>query len=127
MTWTERVGDFAATVALLLINLGRIVTLFVRVAATTLDRFVTNLAERSEAGITRNGTSARAWVGLPAAVAWGAAAIALRAASVVTVFLRQVAETGDDFLRALVEGGEGGAAPAPGVGPASGPTAPGVT
>src|SRR5579884_1289782 len=106
MTWTERVGDVATTVALLLVNLGRIVTLLVRVAATTLDRFVTNLAERGESGITRSGTSARSWVGLPAAVAWGVAAIALRGLSVVTVFTRQVAETADDFLRTLVDGTE---------------------
>jgi hypothetical protein len=112
MTWTDRVGDFAATVALLLVNLGRIVTLFVRVAASAADRFVTNLAERGETGITRNGTSARAWVGLPAAVAWGAAAIVLRAVSVATVFARQVAETADDFLRTLVDD-SAASAPAP--------------
>lgn len=106
MTWTERVGDFATTVALLLVNLGRIVTLLVRVAATTLDGFVTNLAERGESGITKSATSARSWVGLPAAVAWAAAAIVLRALSVVTVFTRQVAETADDFLRTLVDGTE---------------------
>jgi hypothetical protein len=122
MTWTERVGDFAATVALLLVNLGRIVTLFARVAATALDGFVTNLAERGETGITR-GTTARAWVGLPAAVAWGVAAIVLRALSVVTVFVRQVTETSDDFLRALT--GENGylAAPAPEDSPTGGQAA----
>ena len=114
MTWTERVGDVATTVALLLVNLGRIVTLFVRVATTALDRFVTNLAERGESGMAGSGTSARSWVGLPAAVAWGAAAIVLRALSVVTVFARQVAETADDFLRSLTDDGTApGPAPAP--------------
>jgi hypothetical protein len=124
MTWTERVGDVAKTVALLLVNLGRIVTLLVRVAATTLDRFVTNLAERGESGITKSGTSASSWVGLPAAVAWGVAAIVLRALSVGTVFTRQVAETADDFLRTLVDGAEpaptapqGGPQGAPAAGP----------
>lgn len=103
MTWTQRVGDFAANVALLLINLGRIVTLLLRVLADKLDRFVTNLAQRSEGGIGRVGTQARSWVSLPAAVAFGAAAIALRALSVATVFARQITETADEFLRALAE------------------------
>jgi hypothetical protein len=117
MTWTERVGDVATTTALLLVNLGRIVTLFVRVATSALDRFVTNLAERGESGIAKSGTSGPSWVGLPAAVAWGAAAIVLRALSVVTVLARQVAETADDFLRTLTDDG-----PAPG--PAPSPASP---
>jgi hypothetical protein len=121
MTWTERVGDVATTVALLLINLGRIVTLFVRFATTAIDQFVTNLAERSESGIRRNGTSARAWVGLPAAVAWGAAAIVLRSVSVVTVFARQVSETADDFLRTLTEEGPVPSPTAPQAGPVGTP------
>jgi hypothetical protein len=114
MTWTERVGDVATTIALLLINLGRIVTLFVRVATTALDRFVTNLAERGESGIAKSGASGRSWVGLPAAVTWGAAAIVLRSLSVVTVLARQIAETGDDFLRTLTDDGTAlGPAPTP--------------
>ena len=114
MTWTERVDDVATTTALLLVNLGRIVTLFVRVATSALDRFVTNVAERGESGIAKNGTSDPSWVGLPAAVPSGAAAIVLRALSVVMVLARQVAETADDFLRTLTDDGpEPGPAPSP--------------
>lgn len=112
MTWAERVGDFATNVALVIINLGRLVTLLLRVAAELLDRFVTNLAERSEGGISAVGATARSWVSLPTAVFWGIAAIVLRAASVVTVFARQATETVDDFLRTLAEEATAGPATA---------------
>jgi len=101
MTWAERVGDLATNLALIVINLLRIFTLVFRIAAEKLDTFVTNLAERSEGGISRTGRGGSGWISLPAAVAWGVAAVILRAASVVTVFLRQVTATVDEFLEAL--------------------------
>lgn len=103
MTWAERVGDLATQLALVLINFGRIFTLILRVATDKIDAFVTNLAERGEGGITPTGSLGRVWVSLPAAVAWGVAAIVLRTASIVTVFARQLAVTLDEFLRALAE------------------------
>jgi hypothetical protein len=104
MTWAERVGDLATSVALVLINLARVVTYLVRIAADKLDDFVTGLAERSEGGISRSAQpTTRVWVGIIAQVAWGIAAIVLRTASVITVFVRQAATTVDEFFRALAE------------------------
>lgn len=103
MSWAERVGDLFTNIALVVINALRIVTVPVRVAAEKIDELVTNLAERSESGISRTEASARAWVGIVAQVAWGIAAIVLRLISVVTVFVRQVVTTVDEFLRALAE------------------------
>ncbi|MFQ5516387.1 MAG: hypothetical protein ACE5E8_02335 [Acidimicrobiia bacterium] len=109
MTWAERVGDLATNVALVLVNAARIVTVPVRVLAEKLDQLVTNLAERSETGISRSSAPGRSWVSIVAQVAWGVAAVALRILSVATVFVRQVATTLDDFLRTLAEGDRTGA------------------
>ncbi len=115
MTWAERVGDLATQLALVLINFGRIFTLIVRVAADKLAGFITGLAERSEGGISPTGSLGRVWASLPAAVAWGVAAIVLRTASIATVFTRQLAVTLDEFLRALAEEqGPGATGPTPG-------------
>ena len=103
MTWAERVGDLATTFAIVLINFGRIFTLIFRVLTKQIDGLVTNLAEKSESGISPTGTTAKSWVSLPAAVAYGVAAIVLRTVSIVTVFARQITETVDEFLRSLAE------------------------
>jgi hypothetical protein len=103
MTWAERVGDLATTFAIVLINFGRIFTLIFRVLTKQIDSLVTNLAEKSESGISPTGTTAKSWVSLPAAVAYGVAAIVLRTVSIVTVFARQITETVDEFLRSLAE------------------------
>jgi len=111
MTWAERVGDLATNIVLVIINFLRIFTLLLRIAAEWIDRFVTSLAERSEGGISRTGSSGNAWISLPASVAWGIAAVLLRAASVITVFVRQITATVDGFLEALA--GESGGEPEP--------------
>lgn len=107
MTWAERVGDLATNVVLVIINSLRIFTLLLRIAAEWIDRFVTSLAERSEGGINRTGPTGSAWISLPASVAWGIAAILLRAASVITVFVRQITATLDGFLEALAAEADG--------------------
>jgi hypothetical protein len=108
MTWAERVGDLATNVVLVLINFLRIFTLIVRIAAEKIDGFVINLAERSEGGIRSTGTGASTWIALPASVAWGIAAVILRALSVITVFIRQITTTLDEFLEALTAETDGG-------------------
>ncbi len=125
MTWAERFGDLATNVALVVINAVRIVTLLLRIAAEKVDGFVTALAERGEEGISRTSTSGRAWIALPAAVAWGLAAILLRALSVVTVLARRAAFTLDEFLRVLAEG-EGPEPRGPSGERSTSPTTPGV-
>ncbi len=104
MTWAERVGDLATNVALVGINLARIFTLAASILATKVDDLVTSLGERSENGLARTDTAAGTWVHLPAAVLWGIAAIGLRLISIVTVFVRQLANAADDFFRTLAEG-----------------------
>lgn len=106
MTWAERVGDLATNVALVFINFFRIFSLVARIAAGRLDSFVTALAETSEGGIRRQETPGTAWTRLPAAVLWGVASVFLRLLSIVTVFLRQLTFTLDEFLRVLAEGEE---------------------
>ena len=104
MTWAERVGDLATTLALVLINFGRIFTLIFRVLTKQIDSLITNLAEKSESGISAaTGASMGSWVRMPAAVAYGVAAIILRTVSIATVFARQMTETVDEFLRSLAE------------------------
>ena len=105
MTWAERFGDLATNVALVLINAVRIVTLPVKLAADKIDGIVTTLSEKGEDGIKpTNKTGTTSWVGLPAAVLWGVAAITLRTLSIVTVLVRQLATTVDDYMRILAEG-----------------------
>lgn len=105
MTWAERVGDLATNVALVLINFARIFSLLLRILTEKLDEFVTGLGERSESGLMRTATpGGNTWIGLPAAVLWGVAAVLLRALSIVTVFARQLFAAIDEFFRVLAEG-----------------------
>jgi hypothetical protein len=105
MTWSERVGDLATNIILVLVNAIRILTLAMRILARILDGLVTSLGERSEQGLSRTGVASGAeWLQLPARVAWGIAAVALRVISIATVFLRQATEAIDEFFRVLAEG-----------------------
>jgi hypothetical protein len=105
MTWAERFGDLATNVALVLINAVRIVTLPLKLAAIAVDGIVTTLSEKGEDGIKpTNKAGTTSWIGLPAAVLWGVAAITLRTLSIVTVLVRQLATTVDDYMRILAEG-----------------------
>ncbi|MBI4305437.1 MAG: hypothetical protein HY678_03870 [Chloroflexi bacterium] len=103
MTWAERVGDLSKSVALLFINLGRVFTLAVRIAAELLDRLVVNLAERGEEGIRPLQANAKAYISIPTTVAWLSVSIVLRVASIATVLARQATTTADEFLRHLAE------------------------
>ena len=107
MTWAQRVGDLLTSAALVVIGLARLFTFLARVLAQKVDELLVALGERSEAGLSRTEASREAWLRLPAAVLWGVAAILLRALSVVTVFLRQLTATVDDFFRVLAEGETG--------------------
>lgn len=122
MTWADRFGDLVTNVVLVVISAIRIVTLLLAIAAEKVDGFVTALAERSEGGISRTTESLQGWLRLPATVAWGIAAIILRALSVVTVFVRQATATVDEFFLVLAEGdGLSPTPPTQGGGPESGP------
>jgi len=121
MTWAERVGDLATTVVLVFINFIRLFTIPLRLAAQAVDGLVVNLAELSERGIRPAAevpvlTGWRSWVQAFASVLLGIAWIILRLVSIVTVFVRQLTATVDDFFRALAE------APAPPAAPPAAPT-----
>jgi len=107
MTWSDRVGDLATQIALVFINIARVFTVVVRLAAEKGDGFITALAERSEQGIRPSEPRQVGWTRLVAAVFWGIAAVVLRLASIATVFVRQLATTVDDFFRVLAEGEAG--------------------
>lgn len=106
MTWAERVGDLATRLTLVVLTAIRIVTELVRLVFVTLDRFVTDLGERSEGGLRNLDTSDRAWVKLPGIVLLGIAFVILQFLAIFTVLFRQAATKLNDFVVGLAEGDE---------------------
>ncbi len=106
MTWAERVGDLATRIVLVFLTALRIVTELIRLFAVTLDRFVMDVAERSEAGLERAEATERAWVRLPGAVLLGLALVLLEFLTIFTVLFRQAATKVNDFVVGLAEGEE---------------------
>ena len=113
MTWAERVGDLATRLTLTVLLAVRILTEILRLIFVTLDRFVMELGELSEAGLRRTEAAERAWVRLPGAVLLGIAFLILQFLAIFTVLLRQAATKINDFIVGLAEGEERitGAAP----------------
>lgn len=115
MTWAERVGDLATRLALVILAAVRIVTELLRLLFVTLERFVMDLGERSEAGLQRTETVDRAWVRLPGSVLLGIAFVVLQFLAIFAVFFRQASTKLNDFVVGLAEGEErimgGSAAP----------------
>ena len=106
MTWAERVGDLASRLVLVVLTGLRIITELLRLVFVTLDRFVMELGEQSEAGLRRTEASERAWVRLPGAGLLGIALVVLQLLAVFTVLLRQAATKLNDFIVGLAEGEE---------------------
>jgi hypothetical protein len=106
MTWAERVGDLASRLTLVVLTAIRIITELLRLIFVTLDRFVMDLGERSEAGLERAGESEQAWVRLPGLVLLGLALVILQFLAIFTVLLRQAATKVNDFIIGLAEGEE---------------------
>lgn len=106
MTWAERVGDLATRLMLVILMAIRIVTEFFRLLAVTLERFVMDLGERTEAGLQRTEAAERAWVRLPGSVLLGLAFALLQLLAIVTVLFRQAATKVNDFVVGLAEGEE---------------------
>lgn len=115
MTWVERVGDLASRLTLVVLTAVRIVTELLRLIFVTLDRFVMDLGELSEAGLQRTEASERAWVRLPGSVLLGIGFVVLQFLAIFTVLLRQAAAKVNDFVVGLAEGEERitGVAPEP--------------
>jgi hypothetical protein len=99
----------------------RIVTELLRLIFVTLDRFVTDLGERSEGGLRRMEVAERAWVRLPGSVLLGLAFVVLSFLAIFTVLFRQAATKLNDFVVGLAEGEQRitGAPPAPTSAPGS--------
>jgi len=104
MTWAERVGDLATQLTLVFLTALRIITELLRLIFVTLDRFVMDLGERSEAGLRRTEASERAWVRLPGVVLLGIALVLLQFLAIFTVFFRQAATKLNDLIVGLAEG-----------------------
>lgn len=106
MTWAERIGDLATRLTLVVLTAIRIVTELIRLVFVTLDRFVTDLGERSEGGLRNLDTSDRAWVKLPGIVLLGIAFVILQFLAIFTVLFRQATTKLNDFVVGLAEGDE---------------------
>lgn len=106
MTWAERVGDLATRLALVILTAMRIVTELLRLIFVTLERFVTDLGERSEVGLQRTETVERTWVRLPGSVLLGIAFVLLQFLAIFAVFFRQASTKLNDFIVGLAEGEE---------------------
>jgi len=78
MTWAERVGDLATRLALVILTAMRIVTELLRLFFVTVESFIMDLGERTEAGLQRTETADRAWVRLPGSVLLGIAFLVLQ-------------------------------------------------
>jgi len=106
MTWAERVGDLATRLALVILTAMRIVTEILRLLFVTVERFIMDLGERTEAGLQRTETADRAWVRLPGSVLLEIAFLVLQFLAIFAVFFRQAATKLNDFIVGLGEGEE---------------------
>lgn len=106
MTWAEMVGDLATRLTLVFLTAIRIFTELLRLIFVTLDKFVMDLALRSEAGLRRSETSERAWVRLPGTVLLGLALAIVLFLAIFTVLFRQAATLLNSFIVGLAEGEE---------------------
>ena len=106
MTWAERVGDLATRLALVILTAIRIVTEILRLLFVTVERFIMDLGERTEAGLQRTETVDRTWVRLPGAVLLGIAFLVLQFLAIFAVFFRQASTKLNDFIVGLGEGEE---------------------
>ena len=106
MTWAERVGDLATRLALVILTAIRIVTELLRLFFVTVESFIMDLGERTEAGLQRTETADRAWVRLPGSVLLGIAFLVLQFLAIFAVFFRQAATKLNDFILGLTEGEE---------------------
>jgi len=104
MTWAERFGDLATRLALVILTAIRIVTELLRLLFVTVESFIMDLGERTEAGLQRTETTERAWVRLPGSVLLGIAFLVLQFLAIFAVFFRQAATKLNDFILGLTEG-----------------------
>src|SRR5262249_30011636 len=124
MTWAERVGDLATRLALVILTAIRIVTEILRLLFVTVERFIMDLGERTEAGLQRTETADRTWVRLPGSVLLGVAFLVLQFLAIFAVFFRQAATKLNASMVGRGEGEEritGPPAPPPPLPPAAAP------
>src|SRR5207245_11561359 len=98
------VGVLSPRLALVILTAIRIVTDLLRLLFVTVERFVMDLGERTEAGLQRTETTERAWVRLPGSVLLGIAFLLLEFLAIFAVFFRQAATKLNDFILGLTEG-----------------------
>ncbi len=106
MTWAERVGDVATRLALVILTALQIITELLRLLFVTLERFIVDLGERTEEGLSRTEAAQRAWVRLPGSILLGFSFAILQFLAIFMVLFRQAATKVNDFIVGLAEGEE---------------------
>ncbi len=101
MTWAERFGDVATRLMLVVVLLLRLVTQLIRFLFEALDNLVTRLSEMAEQNVRGADVQGMPWVVIVKQVILNIIYAVLQLLAIVTVLLRQLATTLDEFVAAL--------------------------
>ena len=101
MTWAERFGDVATRLMLVVVLLLRLVTQLIRFLFEALDNLVTRLSEMAEQNVRGADVQGMPWVVIVKQVILNIIYAVLQLLAIVTVLLRQLATTLDEFIAAL--------------------------
>jgi hypothetical protein len=101
MTWAERFGDVATRLMLVAVLLLRLVTQLIRFLFEALDNLVTRLSEMAEQNVRGADVQGMPWVVIVKQVILNIVYAVLQLLAIVTVLLRQLATTLDEFVAAL--------------------------
>ena len=101
MTWAERFGDVATRLMLVVVLLLRLVTQLIRFLFEALDNLVTRLSEMAEQNVRGADVQGMPWVVIVKQVILNIVYAVLQLLAIVTVLLRQLATTLDEFVAAL--------------------------
>jgi hypothetical protein len=101
MTWAERFGDVATRLMLVVVLLLRLVTQLIRFLFEALDNLVSRLSELAETNVQGADVQGMPWVTIVKQVVLNVVYAVLQLLAIVTVLLRQLATTLDEFVAAL--------------------------
>jgi Fe2+ transport system protein B len=101
MTWAERFGDVATRLMLVVVLLLRLVTQLIRFLFEALDNLVSRLSEMAEQNVRGADVQGMPWVVIVKQVILNIVYAVLQLLAIVTVLLRQLATTLDEFVAAL--------------------------
>ena len=101
MTWAERFGDVATRLMLVVVLLLRLVTQLIRFLFEALDSLVTRLSDLAEENVRGADVQGMPWVVIVKQIVLNVIYAVLQLLAIVTVLLRQLATTLDEFVAAL--------------------------